>query len=128
MSYFSPKFVDFFKGLAANNNKEYFDANRKTYIKEVKNPFQALLMDVRDQIAKSDPEVKKQELKNAVFRINRDIRFSKDKTPYNLHVSAVVSPYLASAKRDTILFCVSGDLLYRIAIAPICRYRWQFHF
>jgi uncharacterized protein (TIGR02453 family) len=93
MSYFSPKFVDFFKGLAANNHKDYFDENRKTYIKEVKEPFQKLLLDVRDEIAKSDPEVKKLELKNAVFRINRDIRFSKDKTPYNLHVSAVVSPY-----------------------------------
>ena len=92
MSYFNSEFISFFKGLAANNNKEYFDANRKIYTKQVKEPFQALILDVRDELAKTDKAFKELELKNALFRINRDIRFSKDKTPYNLHVSAVVSP------------------------------------
>lgn len=92
MSYFNSEFISFFKGLAANNNKEYFDANRKIYTKQVKEPFQALVMDVRDELGKTDASFKELELKNALFRINRDIRFSKDKTPYNLHVSAVVSP------------------------------------
>lgn len=93
MSYFSTKFIDFFKGLAANNNKEYFDDNRKVYQKEVKAPFQKLILDVQSELSKYDEKVSQMELKNSVFRINRDIRFSKDKTPYNLHVSAVVSPY-----------------------------------
>lgn len=97
MSYFSPKFIDFFKGLAAKNHKDYFDEHRKTYIKEVKEPFQALVADTAAEIGKIDPEVKKLQLKNAIFRINRDIRFSKDKTPYNLHVSAAVSP---SGRKD----------------------------
>ncbi|MFY0644201.1 MAG: DUF2461 domain-containing protein [Bacteroidia bacterium] len=93
MAYFNQNFIDFFKGLAANNSKDYFDEYRKVYIKEVKEPFQALLMDAASSIGEFEPAVKKMELKNSMFRINRDIRFSKDKTPYNLHVSAVVSPY-----------------------------------
>ena len=93
MRYFNQSFIDFFKGLAANNSKEYFDEHRKTYEKEVKKPFHKLLLDLKDELAKHDPNIAKLELKNALFRINRDIRFSKDKSPYNLHVSAVVSPY-----------------------------------
>lgn len=93
MSYFSPKFIDFFKGLAANNSKDYFDQYRKIYTNEVKKPFQQLILDVQEELSKHDSKIKQMELKNSMFRINRDIRFSKDKTPYNLHVSAVVSPY-----------------------------------
>lgn len=93
MSYFSPKFIDFFKGLAANNHKDYFDENRKLYTNEVKKPFQQLILDVQKDLGEYDSKINNMELKNSMFRINRDIRFSKDKTPYNLHVSAVVSPY-----------------------------------
>lgn len=84
-SYFSEEFINFFKGLAAHNEKEWFQANKKTYQNEVKKPFEQLLADLIDRTG-SDLLVK-----NAVFRINRDIRFSKDKSPYKLHVGAVVS-------------------------------------
>ncbi|MBR9861406.1 DUF2461 domain-containing protein [bacterium] len=93
MAYFSNQFNTFFKGLAANNNKEYFDEHRKIYEKEVKKPFQELLRDLAQELSVYDKEIGNLQIKNAVFRINRDIRFSKDKTPYNLHVSAVVSPH-----------------------------------
>ena len=93
MTYFNSSFVEFFKGLAANNSKEYFDEHRKTYEKEVKKPFHKLILDLSQELSKFDPAIGQLELKNALFRINRDIRFSKDKSPYNLHVSAVVSPY-----------------------------------
>lgn len=92
MGYFNQAFIEFFKGLAANNHKDWFDENRKTYEKEVKKPFYQLVADVISEVSKYDDKVAQLQVKNAVFRINRDIRFSKDKTPYNLHVSAAISP------------------------------------
>lgn len=92
MAYFNQAFIDFFKGLAANNNKEWFDENRKTYHQEVKDPFYQLVADVIEQLAQYDEKLATLQVKNVVFRINRDIRFSKDKTPYKLHVSAALSP------------------------------------
>lgn len=91
MAYFSNAFNDFFKGLAQNNNKEWFHANKKTYLNEVKNPFYAFLHDLIEHIQRHyDPDLFL-EVKNAVFRINRDIRFSKDKSLYKLQVGAVVA-------------------------------------
>ena len=96
MAYFSKDFIQFFKELAANNHKEWFDLNRKRYEKEVKDPFKIFIEEMIRQVAKDDPAVKL-EPKDAIFRINRDIRFSKDKTPYKTQVSAVIA---AGGKKD----------------------------
>ena len=91
MQYFTEGFNNFFKGLAPNNHKDWFHENKKAYEKDVKKAFAKFLGDLIQNIReKYDPELDL-EVKNAVFRINRDIRFSKDKTPYKLQVSAVVS-------------------------------------
>lgn len=91
MAYFTPKFNSFFIGLAANNNRDWFLENKKLYEKEVKDAFAKFLTDLIQKIKeKYDPTFDLQ-VKDAVFRINKDIRFSKDKTPYKLHVSAVIS-------------------------------------
>lgn len=90
-SYFSSAFLDFFKDLAANNHKEWFDANRKTYEKEVKTPFHHFIQDLIHELRQADFVVAP-DAKDAIFRINRDIRFSKDKTPYKLYTSALLSP------------------------------------
>ena len=92
MSFFSPDFLEFFKELAPNNNKDWFDANRKRYEKSVKNPFQQFVQHIIAEIAKKDKAYKDVEAKDCIFRINRDIRFSKDKSPYKLMVSAIVGP------------------------------------
>jgi uncharacterized protein (TIGR02453 family) len=91
MAYFSEDFLEFFKELAGNNNKEWFDSNRKRYEKEVKQAFQLFIQDVITAVEKDDKAVNLAP-KDAIFRINRDIRFSKDKTPYKLQVSAIISP------------------------------------
>jgi len=91
MRYFSPDFAQFFKDLAANNHKEWFDENRKRYEKEVKEPFKKLVEDLIIAMSKDEPELLV-EAKDCIFRINRDIRFSKDKTPYKTNVSAVIAP------------------------------------
>ena len=92
MAYFEPDFIEFFKELAANNHKDWFDENRQRYHNVVKEPFKKYVADVIAAVRKEDPKVNI-EPKDAIFRINRDIRFAKDKTPYKLHVSAIISPF-----------------------------------
>ena len=80
MTYFSTDYLEFFKELAANNNKEWFDRNRKRYESVVRDPFKTFIGQLISEIAKSDSAFDI-ESKDAIFRINSDIRFSKDKTP-----------------------------------------------
>lgn len=91
MAWFSPDFNRFFKDLAKNNNKEWFDANRKRYEQSVKQPFEAFVAEAIARIAKHDKAVSITP-KEAILRINKDIRFSRDKTPYKLEASAIISP------------------------------------
>ncbi len=91
MAYFDNDFLDFFEGLSNNNNKDWFHNNKKIYEQKIKKPFYQLINDVIETIQTNYDKDLDLEVKNAVFRINRDIRFSKDKTPYKTHVAAVVS-------------------------------------
>lgn len=89
---FTPDFLNFFIELAPNNNKDWFDQNRSRYEKNVKEPFKYFVQQLITEFSKIDPKFKETEPKDCIFRINRDIRFSKDKSPYKLQVSAVISP------------------------------------
>jgi uncharacterized protein (TIGR02453 family) len=91
MAWFDDDYNRFFKELARNNNKEWFDANRKRYEQNVKKPFAAFVLELIKRVHTLDKQVHI-EPKDAIFRINRDIRFSKDKTPYKLSCSAIISP------------------------------------
>ena len=73
------EFQRFFIGLELDNSKKYFEANRKTYEESVKGPMVALV----DSLEADFGEGK-------VFRINRDIRFSKDKSPYKTNIAATI--------------------------------------
>jgi uncharacterized protein (TIGR02453 family) len=90
MNYFDEKIIDFLKELEQNNNREWFLDNKKRYEEYVKLPFlhfiEDMILRLRDEDSAFCPDPQK-----AIFRINRDIRFSKDKTPYKTHVSAVLS-------------------------------------
>jgi uncharacterized protein (TIGR02453 family) len=90
MAYFDERFMGFFEGLAIDNSKAYFDENRKVYEQAVREPFKELVADMIVRIQEHEPELDI-EPKDAIFRINRDIRFSKDKTPYKTHVGAHIS-------------------------------------
>lgn len=92
MAYFTKDFIDFFKELAPNNSKEWFDENRSRYHESVKEPFDSFIKDLIVEMSKSNKKLAHLEPKDCVFRINRDIRFSKDKTPYKLNRSAAISP------------------------------------
>ncbi len=92
MAYFTSAYNQFFKELAANNNKNWFDENRNRYQKDVKEPFEKFIAALIDEVKEFEPAL---DMKpgDAIFRINRDIRFAKDKTPYKLNRSALVSTY-----------------------------------
>ena len=88
MRYFDEGFIKYFKGLAKNNNKVWFDKNKPTYEAVAKKPFEKLVADLILVMQKLHPGFHC-EVKDAIFRINRDIRFSADKTPYKTQVSAL---------------------------------------
>lgn len=90
MAYFEPDFIEFFKELGGNNHKDWFDQNRDRYHQKVKEPFKAYVADVIEAVRAEEPKLSI-EPAEAIFRINRDIRFAKDKTPYKNHVSALIS-------------------------------------
>ncbi len=90
MQYFTPDFLQFFIDLAPNNNKDWFDENRKRYLNSVKEPFKTFVEKMISNVLEVEKEWGELEAKNCIFRINRDIRFSKDKTPYKMKVSAAI--------------------------------------
>jgi len=92
MAFFQDEFLKFFIELAPNNHKDWFDQNRKRYENFVKEPFKDFVTQLIAELAKKDPTFKDLEAKDCIFRINRDIRFSREKSPYKLQVSAVVAP------------------------------------
>ena len=79
--------LNFLKELSNNNNKEWFEANRKTY-NNARKIILKLSQDLIDGISQFDSELEGIESKNCIYRINRDIRFSKDKTPYKTNFGA----------------------------------------
>ncbi|MEM9050462.1 MAG: DUF2461 domain-containing protein [Bacteroidota bacterium] len=91
MKYFSADFNLFFKELAANNHKDWFDQNRDRYHRNIKEPFEIFVTALIDELKKEDPRLNINP-KSTIFRINRDIRFSKDKSPYKLNRSAAIAP------------------------------------
>lgn len=90
MKYFEQDFIKFFTELEENNHKDWFDINRKRYLKNVKAPFETLIGELIVAFGQTVKGIHI-ETKDAMLRINRDVRFSKDKTPYLTHVSAIIS-------------------------------------
>ena len=81
----------FLKQLAKNNQKEWFDANRKTY-EACKAEFESIVKSVIDKASTFDNAIAELEAKKCLFRINRDVRFRKDKSPYKTNMGASISP------------------------------------
>ena len=76
--------------LRKNNNKPWFDKNRDKY-QAAKNNFEEFVQELIKRISVFDEDVKELQAKNCTFRINRDIRFSKDKTPYKSNMGAYLN-------------------------------------
>jgi uncharacterized protein (TIGR02453 family) len=90
--------LKFLKDLAKNNNKEWFDANRNKY-EIARQNFIDLANDIIKGFCKKDKDFEQLEAKKCLFRINRDVRFSKYKSPYKNNFGASfekggrISPY-----------------------------------
>lgn len=82
---------DFLIRLKANNNKEWFDSNRKEYEK-IRTGFTGFVERLIAGISEFDSDIKESHLsvKDCIYRINRDIRFSKDKSPYKTHLGIFI--------------------------------------
>ncbi len=87
MFQFRPETIAFIEDLAANNSKVWMDANRKRYERELKQPAREFAAAINERLEGLAPEFVTPP-NRALNRINRDIRFSKDKTPYNTHIWA----------------------------------------
>ncbi len=86
----NPEIMSFLSSLEQNNTREWFDKNKKLYL-NAKNSFDEFVLQLI-QLAKTiDPEIGYLEPKNCTFRIYRDIRFSKEKTPFKTNFGAYIS-------------------------------------
>ena len=82
--------LKFLRDLKKNNNKPWFDAHRSQY-ESAKKDFEVFIQEVITKHGKNDPDIKDIIAKNCLFRINRDVRFSKDKSPYKSNMGAYIS-------------------------------------
>jgi len=82
--------LTFLKALSKNNNKIWFDAHRNEYL-DAKADFEKFVSDLLAKTAKFDSDIIGLQVKDCVFRINRDIRFSKNKTPYKNNMGASIN-------------------------------------
>jgi uncharacterized protein (TIGR02453 family) len=86
-SYFTPATFTFLSELAANNSREWFERNKARYENDVKDPALRFITDFGPHLKKvsghfrADPRP----VGGSLFRIHRDVRFSKDKSPYKTH-------------------------------------------
>jgi uncharacterized protein (TIGR02453 family) len=84
---FDPAAIDFMADLAANNDRAWFQPRKADFERLIKDPFEALVAELADRFEArgiplhADP-------KRSIFRIYRDTRFSKDKSPYKTHLGA----------------------------------------
>jgi uncharacterized protein (TIGR02453 family) len=84
-----PETLGFLKKLRRNNNREWFEKNRKAY-ESAREDMAALVDAVIKQLSKKDRTIGQQVAKDCMYRINRDVRFSKNKAPYKNNFAASI--------------------------------------
>lgn len=129
---FPPGGIAFLAGLAAGNTRTYFDANRGTYANDVAAPLRALVVAVGERLRdKAVPDVCfEPSLGKSLFRINRDARFSAEKTPYHPWVDAIWWAGPDDARRAPAFifrlsagYLVAGAGIMGLRDTPLDRYR-----
>ena len=94
---FRPAALTFFRQLSTNNQKAWFELHREEYLREVREPMRALIEEMNDRMRRFAPEMGG-DPKRSLFRINRDTRFSRDKSPYKLNAGCWFNHRAASHK------------------------------
>lgn len=106
--------IDFLKKLEKNNNREWFTANKKLF-ENANNNVIAVTDFLIGRIAKFDPEVAGLDPRSCVFRIYRDVRFSKDKSPYKTNLGAFIAPGGRKAMSPGYYFHVQPGMYFSAA-------------
>ena len=94
---FTPAAYRFLRGIKQNNNKPWFESHREEYERDLREPMRALIVEMTKRFPKFAPEMTG-DPKRSIFRINRDIRFSRDKSPYKTNAGCWFNHRLASKK------------------------------
>ncbi len=79
--------LDYLKAIGKNNNRDWFLKNKELY-NEARGNFESFVQNLLNEITVFEPVMKGLEVKSCVYRFNRDIRFSNDKSPYKTHFGA----------------------------------------
>lgn len=108
---FAPESLEFFRELAAHNNRDWFLAHKDVYQRACRAPMEALVAELAPRVGK----VK-------ISRINRDIRFSRDKAPYKTYIAAGVGGNYISLSADGLFvgggfYAPDSDALQRFRAA-----------
>ena len=90
---FGPKTKKFLRALGRNNDKAWFDSHRREYEAYYLAPAKAFVEAVGPKLEKLSPNIVwEPRVNGSIFRVNRDIRFSKDKTPYKAYLHMLFQP------------------------------------
>ncbi len=81
--------LDFLDSIKKNNNRDWFIKNRSYYL-DARDNFESIVQEIINKIIDFEPIMKGLEVKSCVYRFNRDIRFSNDKSPYKAHFGAFI--------------------------------------
>lgn len=89
-TYFSPAFFSFLKDLKAHNTRDWFQANKPRYERDVRDPLLAFIADFGPRLRTISPHfvADPRPSGGSMFRIYRDTRFARDKSPYKTHAAA----------------------------------------
>jgi uncharacterized protein (TIGR02453 family) len=104
---FGPEALSFFQALVLNQNREWFQAHQGTYETHIRRPLGAFVEALAMAFAAHDVPLTGS-AKSSIFRINRDVRFSKDKSPYKTNAGAVLSRDGTKAGKGILYFQVGG--------------------
>ena len=125
---FRPAAFTFLRGLAQNNERDWFKARREIYDVELQFPMECLVAEFRpggtggELPVRGDP-------KKATFRIHRDVRFSKNKSPYKAHVGAILSRSGARSEAGVVYIhfqpgaCFISAGFWRLDNVPLAAWR-----
>lgn len=94
---FTKKSLAFLRGIKAHNNKTWFEAHRAEYESELREPMRMLIEEMDARMRRFAPEIGG-DPRRSMFRIHRDIRFSKDKSPYKTHAACWFAHRASNAK------------------------------
>lgn len=88
--YFSPEILTYLSDLKENNSRDWFQANKSRYEEHVKQPFLEFIGDFATRLGSISKHIRADPRPNggSLFRIYRDVRFSKNKDPYKTHAAA----------------------------------------